>query len=190
MTTTSDSIGNSDRFLTYDELRRRFDALPGAPTSMGRVILLVRRRERGRREAPERVRLTPEAGVSGDAWRERGQPDPAAQIAVMQADVARLIANGQPLELFGDNLFLELDLTAANLPVGSRLRIGGAIVEVTPKAHNGCRKFQARFGAEALRFVVEASLRPRNLRGIYMRVLEPGVVSVGDPVDVLSRPAE
>jgi MOSC domain-containing protein YiiM len=104
--------------------------------------------------------------------------------------VARLIANGQPLELFGDNLFLELDLTAANLPVGSRLRIGGAIVEVTPKAHNGCRKFQARFGAEALRFVVEASLRPRNLRGIYMRVLEPGVVSVGDPVDVLSRPAE
>jgi MOSC domain-containing protein YiiM len=151
------------------------------------VTLIVRRRELGRREAPGRVRITPETGVPGDAWSERGQPDPAGQIAVMQADVAGLIANGQPLELFGDNLFLALDLSLGNLPPGSRVRAGNATLEVTPKAHNGCRKFQARFGPDALRFVSDPRLRHRNLRGIYMRVLEPGELLVGDPVAVIWR---
>jgi MOSC domain-containing protein YiiM len=187
MTITSDSIGNPERFLTLDDLRRTFDTLPGAPRNRGRVVLMVRRRERGRREAPHRLQLTPETGVPGDAWITRGQPDPAAQIAVMQADVAELIANGQPLELFGDNLFLELELSVANIPPGSRVRVGNATMEVTPKAHNGCRKFQARFGLDALRFVSDPYLRLRNLRGIYMRVLEPGEVAVGDPVEVISR---
>lgn len=187
MTICSDSTGNPDRFLTFDDLRRTFDALPCAPRTRGRVVLIVRRRELGRREAPDRLRLTQETGVPGDAWIDRGQPDLAAQIAVMQVDVAELIANGQPLELFGDNLFLELDLSVENIPPGSRLLIGTATVEVTPKPHNGCRKFRARFGLEAQRFVADPQLRQRNLRGIYMRVLEPGEVSVGDPVEVISR---
>ena len=110
------------------------------------------------------------------------------QIAVMQTAVAELIANGQTLTLFGDNLFLELDLSAANLPAGSRLRVGGAVLEVTPMPHNGCRKFQARFGQDALRFVSVMQLRHRNLRGIYMRVVEPGDVQPGDAVEVLARP--
>ncbi len=187
MTVTSDSIGDPDRFLAFDNLRRMLEALPGAPTNTGRVVLIVRRRELGRREAPVRLQLTPEAGVPGDAWIDRGQPDPAGQIAVMQADVAALIANGQPLELFGDNLFLQLDLSVENIPPGSRVRVGGATMEVTPKAHNGCRKFRARFGLDALRFAADPQLRHRNLRGIYMRVLEPGEVSVGDPVEVIAR---
>jgi MOSC domain-containing protein YiiM len=187
MIVTSDSIGDPDRFLAFDDLRRTLEALPGAPRNSGRVVLIVRRRELGRREAPVRLQLTPEVGVPGDAWIDRGQPDPAGQIAVMQADVAALIANGQPLELFGDNLFLQLDLSVENIPTGSRVRVGGATMEVTPKAHNGCRKFRARFGLDALRFAADPQLRHRNLRGIYMRVLEPGEVSVGDPVEVITR---
>jgi MOSC domain-containing protein YiiM len=104
----------------------------------------------------------------------------------MQAGVAALIANGQPLELFGDNLFLEFDLSVANTPPGSRVRVGSATLEVTAKPHNGCRKFQVRFGLDALRFVSDPQLRHRNLRGIYMRVLEPGDVSVGDLVEVIT----
>jgi MOSC domain-containing protein YiiM len=109
------------------------------------------------------------------------------QIAVMQAAVAELIANGQPLTLFGDNLFLELDLSAQNLPAGSRVRVGEAVLEVTATPHNGCRKFQARFGQDALRFVSSKELRHRNLRGIYMQVLEPGDVRPGDAVEVMAR---
>jgi MOSC domain-containing protein YiiM len=106
----------------------------------------------------------------------------------MQFDVAELIANGQPLPLFGDNLFLDLDLSTENLPAGSRVRVGGAILQVTPVPHNGCRKFRGRFGDNALQFVSKKELRHRNLRGIYMRVLEGGEVGPGDPVEVISRP--
>ena len=99
-----------------------------------------------------------------------------------------LIANGQPLTLFGDNLLLELDLSSENVPTGSRLRMGSATLEVTPFPHNGCEKFRDRFGPDALRFVSQKSERARNLRGIYLRVTEEGRTTIGDKVEVLSRP--
>jgi MOSC domain-containing protein YiiM len=135
----------------------------------------------------DRAEVSPASGVPGDAWERRPDPDPQAQLTVMQLDVATLIANGQPLELFGDNLIVDLDLSGHALPTGSRLRIGGATLEVTPLPHNGCRKFRARFGADALRFVARADTRHRNLRGVYMRVVQAGEVSAGDLVTVLRR---
>src|SRR4029079_8249763 len=86
-------------------------------------------------------------------------------------------------------LFFDLDLSAANLPIGSRLRAGGVLLEVTPKAHNGCHKFKGRFGGDALRFVAPPERRPLNLRGIYLRVVEDGEVAVGDAVEVVMRAA-
>ncbi len=185
----SSSLGDSARFLTQGALERGLDALGNAPRDAGRVALLVRRALAGRREILDRVQLSPEGGVAGDSWGRRPERDPEMQIAVMQAGVARLIANGQPLTLFGDSLFLELDLSSHNLRAGSRLLVGGARLEVTALPHNGCRKFQARFGADALRFVSKPELRPRKLRGIYMRVVESGEVRPGDPVRVLFRAA-
>ena len=184
----SDSVGDPSRFRTFGDLERELYELARSPADGGRVALVVRRGAGGRREVLEQIAVSADAGVTGDAWGRRLQRDLQMQIAVMQADVARIIANGQPLTLFGDNLFLELDLSASNLPAGSRVRVGGATFEVTPMAHNGCRKFQARFGQEALRFVSTKDLRHRNLRGIYMRVTEPGDVRPGDPVEVLARP--
>ncbi|HKE10049.1 MAG TPA: MOSC domain-containing protein [Myxococcota bacterium] len=169
------------------ELERGLRRLAGSPSTSGRLSLIVRRREDGVRETPERVRLSPQEGVPGDGWMRRPRRDPEAQLAVMQRDVAELIANGQPLSVFGDNLFVELDLSSANLPPGSRLRLGDALVVVTPKPHNGCLKFQGRFGQEALRFVQATPTRGQNLRGIYWRVVESGEVAVGDPIDVVSR---
>ena len=171
------------------DLEARLSALPAAPREQGRLTVIVRRRADGVRETPERVLLTPEEGVPGDGWSRRPPRDPQAQLAVMRHDVAALIANGQPLTIFGDNLFVDLDISAANLPLGSRLRVGDAVVEVTPKPHNGCVKFKGRFGDDALRFVQAAVTRHLNLRGIYWKVVEAGEVYVGGPIEVLSRPA-
>ncbi|MGQ0720789.1 MAG: MOSC domain-containing protein [Candidatus Eiseniibacteriota bacterium] len=183
----SDSVGDPWRYRTLDDLGSALERLPAAPRDQGRVSLIVRRGEGGRREIVRRIRLTPEEGVPGDAWGRQDDANPEAQIAVMQTGVASLIANGQPLELFGDNLFVELDLSRGNLPEGARLRAGGATLMVTPKPHNGCRKFRARFGDDALRFVSKPEQRHLNLRGIYLRVTESGEVRQGDVVEILQR---
>jgi len=179
--------GDASRHRPQTELDAGFRCLTEPPRGSGRVALIVRRRSDGVRETPSRVHLSPEEGVPGDGWSRRPPRDPEAQLAVMRRDVAELIANGQPLTVFGDNLFVDLDLSAANLPVGTRLEVGDAEVVVTAKPHNGCLKFKGRFGADALRFVQQAQTRDQNFRGIYWKTIASGNVSVGDPIRVLSR---
>jgi MOSC domain-containing protein YiiM len=137
---------------------------------------------------PEHVELSVEDGVPGDGWSRGAHRSPDNQLNVMRHDVATLLANGQRPELAGDNLFVDLDLSDANLPAGTRLRVGAALVEVTPEPHNGCSKFRARFGADALAFVQAKETRHLNLRGIHFRVIEGGKVAVGSEIRVLSRP--
>ena len=185
----SASVGDPELFLSLAELQARLARLGRSPKDSGRVVLIVRKGPGGRRETPGQVTLSVTEGVPGDAWGRRPSPHPQAQIATMQSSVAALIANGQPLTLFGDNLFLDLDLSRENLPAGSRLRIGGAILEVAALPHDGCRKFLSRFGADALKFVSGKDLRHLNLRGIYLRVVGDGLVRPGDAVDVIERPS-
>ncbi len=183
----SNSRGDSGRYCSLQELERRLLALPVAPRDQGRVALLMRRGPGGRREILSEAVLGVDSAIPGDAWGRAAERNGNAQITVMQKEVAELIANGQSVTLFGDNLFVELDLSAANLPPGSRVRVGKAILEITPQPHDGCHKFQARFGADALRLVSKPDLRHRNLRGIYMRVVQDGAVQPDDPITVLSR---
>lgn len=189
MSVDSSSVGDPSRFLTLDILRQALEARPPAATDIGRVTGIVRRVEGGIRESLARTRLTRDEGVPGDAWGRAADRDVVAQITVMEADIASLIANGQSDGLFGDQLFVTIDLSAAALPIGSRVRVGAALLEVTPQPHNGCQKFRARFGADALKFVAMKELRHHNLRGIYMTVVEDGVAAVGDTITVISRPA-
>lgn len=179
--------GDATRHRPLADLEAGLRALPEPPRDSGRLELIVRRRPDGVRETPARTRLTCEEGVPGDGWSRRPPREPEAQLAVMRHDLAELIANGQPLGVFGDNLFVDLDLTAANLPFGTRLRVGEALVEVTPEPHDGCLKFKQRFGQEALRFVQAKATRDQNRRGIYWKVIEPGEVSVGAAIRVISR---
>ena len=180
--------GNPSRHLPLTELEARLRALPGSPNDSGRLVLIVRRPVDGSRETPERLRLTPDDGVPGDTWGRNPERNLEAQIAVMRRDVAELLANGQPLTLFGDSLFVDFDISLGNLPIGSRLRVGEAVVEVTPMPHNGCSKFKARFGTDALFFVNAKPTRHLNLRGFYWKVVELGEVRVGALIEVVSRP--
>jgi MOSC domain-containing protein YiiM len=181
-------LGDSSHHRTLAELEAGFNSLPAAPKDLGVVSLIVRRRADGVRETLERALITPEEGVPGDGWNRRPPRNPDAQLTVMRREVAQLIAAGQPLTLFGDNLLVDLDLSAPNLPVGTRLRVGEAVVEMTSKPHNGCSKFEGRFGPDALGFVQMSATRDRNLRGVHWKVIEPGEVRVGSPIQVLSRP--
>jgi len=181
--------GDSKRHLPLAELECGFAEL-SPPKDHGELALLVSRADDGVRTLRDRVTLSIEEGMPDDAWFRDSPEDPEAQLAVMRVDVARLVANGQPIALAGDNLFVDLDLSVANLPLGSRLRIGGAggvELEVTPKPHNGCLKFRERFGDDALRLTAAAPFRDLRLRGIYLKVVEAGEVAVGDAIEVTSR---
>ncbi len=176
----------TDAHLSLDELERRFAAL-SPPDDRGTVVQMVARPDSWERVEVDSAVLTPADGIPGDRWARTGDRETRMQLATISSPVAEMIANGQPWVLFGDNLFVDLDLSDANLPHGSRLRVGLATCEVTSEPHNGCSQFRDRFGADALRFVSRREARDRNLRGIYLRVVERGRVSVGDPVEVLSR---
>ena len=183
----STTVGDPLCHLEMAALETRLAALAPAPRDAGRVRLLVGRGEEGARQTPDRARLTAAGGFGGDAWARRPDRDPDAQLTLMEHGVAELIANGQPLALFGDQLFVDLDLSRANLPAGTRIRAGSALLEVTARPHNGCQKVRARFGIDALRFVSRADLRHRNFRGIYVRVVADGDVGVGDRVELIAR---
>lgn len=180
--------GDPARHLDHDALVAALAALPPAPTDVGTVDLLVARGPLGERRCPPEARLTAAGGMPGDRWASEEKYGPIYQLATTRTDFARVIANGQPLALHGDNLFLTLDLSEANLPDGAVLRLGEATVVVTPKAHNGCKKWVQRFGLAPMQLNLAPSHRALHLRGIYLRVVEDGLVRVGDRVQVLERP--
>jgi len=177
--------------LGAEELAAGLAAIRDAPSAAGTVEMIVRRPAPDEREILEEGRLTLEDGLVGDHWRARGSrstPDGAAdvdrQLTVMDARAVDLLAGGDrdAWPLAGDQLYVELDLGVANLPAGTRLAIGDAIIEVTELAHTGCAKFSARFGSEALRFVNSPDGRALRLRGLNARVVRPGTVRRGDPI--------
>ncbi|MGD8862427.1 MAG: hypothetical protein PVI30_20615 [Myxococcales bacterium] len=179
--------GDSARHLGRRALEAGLLGLSAAPRDQGTVELMVARGPEGQRELLEEAPLTVEGGMPGDRWAGDDRYGPTHQLATIRADVARLIANGQPLELHGDNLYLNLDLSADNLPSGTVVRMGEATLEVTPQAHNGCKKWAQRFGLDAMQLNLDSAFRPMRIRGMYFRVVEDGTVCVGDAVRVIRR---
>ena len=176
---------------TFSSLEKQWSEGPALPTDAGTVRLLVVRLGDGEHRVEDRVQATRAGGIEGDRWSRGEQPDLDSQITLMMARVAELITpeppGGQPLHLPGDNLLVDLDLSEHNLPPGSRLRVGTAVLEVTPKIHAGCKKFSERFGQDALRWVNLKGHRARRLRGLHSKLLEDGEISAGDSIEVIRR---
>jgi tRNA (adenine37-N6)-methyltransferase len=175
---------------------RWLDEVRQSPADHGTVEMIVRRPATGEREVLQRGELDTVAGLVGDNWLARGSrsrpdgsADPTAQLNIMNSRCALLVADGDRsrVPLAGDQLFLDLDLSPTNLPTGTRLAIGGAIIEVTATPHTGCAKFTRRFGLAAHRWINSNLGRSVNLRGICAVVVQSGEVAAGDPVVKLVR---
>jgi hypothetical protein len=170
------------------ELEAALDSIRDSPKDNGVLELIVRRPEIGAREVLEEGELDPVVGLVGDSWSRRGSrrsadggPHPEMQLNIMNARVAALVAQEKERwPLAGDQLFVELDLSAANLPPGTRLQIGTAVIEVTAEPHTGCGKFVERFGADAMKFVNSIEQKDLHLRGINAKVVQHGTIRVGD----------
>jgi MOSC domain-containing protein YiiM len=179
------------RHLALAELEDGLADILRSPKDLGILKAIVIRPESDARLSLAECELSPELGVHGDNWAKGcwmslpdGRPHPDVQVTLMNARAIALIAQEEACwPLAGDNLLVDLDLSEDNLPPGTRLAVGSTLLEITEVPHKGCRKFAARFGVDATRFVNSRTGLRLHLRGIYARIVERGTVAVGDAVE-------
>jgi hypothetical protein len=175
---------------TIMELEARLSAVEASPQDNGTLDMIVRRPAHNEREVVESAELDLVEGVVGDNWRARGSKHTedgsamsGAQIAIMNSRIIHLLAQDRARwSLAGDQLYVDLDLSVENLPVGQRLAMGSTIIEITDVPHNGCDKFTERYGHDAIRFVNSREGRQARRRGVFARVVQAGAIHVGDRI--------
>ncbi len=182
------------KHLTTSELEAGLEEIGRSPKDEGVLEMIVRRPQIGEREILQRGQLDLADGLVGDSWKIRssrrtadGTPHPDMQLNLMNSRVVALVSQDRSRwHLAGDQLYVDLDLSEDNLPPGTRLAIGSAVIEVTAQPHTGCAKFVERFGLDAMQFVNSTDRKDLHLRGINARVVRAGELQVGDTVSKLS----
>ena len=178
------------KHLTLDDLEAEVAEIRRSPKDDGILEMIVRRPATDERELLQEAQLDLEQGLVGDNWHTRGSSrtrDRSAhremQLTIMNVRTIALVAQTRERwQLAGDQLYIDMDLSVENLPPGTRLSIGSAVIEVTSKPHSGCKKFMARFGLDALTFVNSAVGKQLRLRGLNARVIQSGTIRVGNRV--------
>lgn len=186
---------NKITHLTLAELNAGLDEIRRAPRDNGTLHLIVRRPQIETREVLETGELDLHEGLIGDSWKARGSsrsadgaPHPDMQLNIMNARAIQYIAQEKERwALAGDQLYIDLDLSEENVPAGTRLSIGAAIIEVTDQPHTGCKKFVARFGLDAMKWVNSEVGKALHLRGINAKVVQAGTIQTGDKVRKIQK---
>ena len=188
----SDSEAKNIRHLNTDELEAGLEEALTSPTDEGIVNLIVCRPDVGQRKVLQSAEFSLEIGLVGDNWSKKpyskspdGGPHPEMQVTMINSRVLDLITAGDSSRMAvpGDQLVVDFDLSRENIPPGTKLNIGSAVIEVTEAPHTGCAQFVGWFGADAMRFVNSSRGRELCLRGINSKVVQPGVISQGDKIN-------
>lgn len=173
---------------TTAQLEASLDAILAAPADAGPIEMIVRRPGVDQREVLQAGVLDTALGLVGDSWRHRGSTSTATQLTLMNVRVVGAMADDRSRwPLAGDQIYVDMDLSETNLPPGTRLRVGEAVIEISDVPHTGCDKFAARFGKEALRFANVGSGRTNRFRGVNASVVEGGAFEVGDKITKLAE---
>jgi hypothetical protein len=174
---------------TREELEAGLHEIFRAPRDAGTLELIVRRPAVGQREILDEAQLDPGTGLVGDNWvRAAAGQRPMARAsrnAVERDERARRGAAGtaaRAMALAGDQLYVDLDLGTENLPPGTRLTLGSAVIEITAVPHTGCSKFAQRFRPAGRRVRQFADRKQFRFRGLNAKVVQGGAVRTGDPV--------
>lgn len=177
-----------------EALQNGYDHIKKSPSDQGLLELIVIRPEEDQRLELEAGMLDETKGLIGDNWEARGSSKtddgsahPEMQINIMNSRVIDLITGEKSdWKMAGDQLFVDFNLNKDNVPPGTRLSVGEAVLEVTPMPHTGCEKFSKRFGIEALKFISTPEGRQWQLRGINARVVQGGAIKTGNIISKLS----
>lgn len=175
---------------TAEQLAAGLASIAAPPRDHGTLEMIVCRPGLGLRTVLDEGVLALAVGLEGDSWNARpsrhmpdNSPSPERQLTLMCSRVIAVIAGDRDRwPLAGDQLFVDLDLSSSNLPAGTQLQIGEAVIAITAAPHTGCAKFTERFGSDASRWVNAPQGRIGNLRGVNARVVAPGRVRRGDSV--------
>lgn len=187
---TKSRMMNPVQHLMLEQLEAGLEHIRQSPKDVGVLRLISCRPKKNEREVLAEGQLDPAQGLIGDNWKARGSrsaadgmANPEMQLNVMNARAIALIAQDlSRWALAGDQLYVDFDLSEANVPPGTRLAIGTAVIEVTAPPHLGCKKFSARFGPDATKFVNSSEGKQLHLRGVNAKVVQPGKISGGDKV--------
>lgn len=180
--------------LSKEQLEAGLEQILSSPKDSGNLDLIVRRPNTDQREVLQQGELDVHSGLVGDNWLARGSKatadgsaHPDMQLNIMNSRTIALVAQSRDRwPLAGDQLYVDLDLSDENLPPGTQLSIGRAIIEVTAEPHTGCKKFVERFGLEAMKFVNSGLGREINLRGINAKVIQSGSIQTGDKLSKIN----
>ncbi len=181
-------------YMTQEKLAAGMPAVFDSPKNQGRLDMIVCRPEKYAREELQEGQLDETLGLVGDNWLARAQADSPggvvnieAQLTLMNTRLVQMVAGEKDRwKLAGDQLYVDMDLSKENLPPGTRLVVGSAIIEVTSKPHTGCKKFVERYGMDAMLFINSPAGKDLRLRGMYAKVVQPGKIKIGDTIEKLT----
>ena len=184
--------------VSFAECEQALDHINRAPLDEAEIDCLCARPDFGTRAFPDKLILTVDHGILGERWTHspwltlpNGDPDPRIQVSILSKRVMDLCWRDRERVIHpGDPFVVDMNLGEANMPVGTRLAIGTAIVEVSDKFNTACVKWRDRYGQDSLHWMNLARNRPYRLRGILCRIVQDGEVKLGDRLAKLPNSAE